>query len=119
MDLCINPQGIVRTIYHEAISLQLLGTLQITRASHVEPDAQAQWWADLSPSHGPRLGPFPNRSEALQAEHDWLSEHVLFSNPSKESPVFHDPIPSPKITPPTASAARTAHETAARHSDLS
>ena len=40
----------------------------ITRASHVEPDAEGRWLADLTPVAGPVLGPFDLRSEALAAE---------------------------------------------------
>ena len=46
-----------------------LGTARKSRrASHVEPDADGRWWADLSPVAGPRLGPFEVRSAALDAE---------------------------------------------------
>jgi len=46
--------------------------LQITRASHVEPDRDGLWWADMGPVSGPVLGPFKNRTEALGAEREWL-----------------------------------------------
>ena len=49
----------------------------ITRASHVEPDQQGRWLADLTPVAGPVLGPFERRSEALEAEQSWLAEHWL------------------------------------------
>ncbi len=80
MDLLISPHGLIRTIYNEAIPLQTLGPLRITRASHVEPDPSGKWWVDLGPSGGPILGPFTARSFALQAEHDWLIQHVLFGS---------------------------------------
>ena len=44
----------------------------LTRASHVEPDAEGYWWADMGPVDGPVLGPFKNRTEALGAERGWL-----------------------------------------------
>jgi hypothetical protein len=47
--------------------------LKITRASHVEPDAEGYWWADMGPSGGPVLGPFTSRSAALGAERGWLA----------------------------------------------
>jgi hypothetical protein len=53
-------------------SLRALGKLLITRASHVEPDADGNWWADMGPVEGPVLGPCASRSEALQAEREWL-----------------------------------------------
>jgi hypothetical protein len=77
MQLIIDPRGKVRCLYGEAIDLTALGTVSIQRASHVEPDQSGQWWADLALSNGPRLGPFPKRSEALQAESDWLHQHLL------------------------------------------
>jgi hypothetical protein len=44
----------------------------ITRASHVEPDRDGFWWADMGPSGGPVLGPYGSRTEALGAEREWL-----------------------------------------------
>ena len=77
VQLIIRPGGLVRTLYNEAIDLTTLGPTAIQRASHVEPDPQGTWWADLSPVHGPVLGPFTLRSEALQAEHRWLESNWL------------------------------------------
>ena len=78
MQLLILPGGIVRCLYGETIDLASLGLVQIQRASHVEPDGQGQWHADLGPVGGPRLGPFLRRSDALAAEEKWLIEHWLF-----------------------------------------
>jgi hypothetical protein len=75
MQLVIDPQGTVRCVYAETIDLSLLGSLSIRRASHVEPDGQGRWWANLSPIGGPLLGPFTARSLALAAEHAWLESH--------------------------------------------
>ena len=77
MQLVVAPSGAVRCIYDETIDLAALGSLAISRASHVEPDQQGRWWADLSPVDGAVLGPFPNRSEALAAEHAWLESTWL------------------------------------------
>ena len=77
MELVIDRTGSVACIYDETIELSSLGSLSIQRASHVEPDAQGQWLADLSPVAGPRLGPFALRRDALAAEHEWLSSHWL------------------------------------------
>ena len=60
--------GDVRCVYGEELDLRELGKLQITRASHVEPDRDGFWWADTGPVDGPVLGPFKNRTEALGAE---------------------------------------------------
>jgi hypothetical protein len=76
MMLIIDPGGQGRCIYSEAIDLAALGAVQIRRASHVEPDAAGQWWADLAPAGGPKLGPFPLRSEALDAEVRWLDAQL-------------------------------------------
>jgi hypothetical protein len=77
MLLLIDPQGTIRCLYTEALDLSLLGLLFIRRASHVEPDAQGQWWSDLAPVGGPCLGPFRSRSEALAAEQEWLQTFWL------------------------------------------
>lgn len=77
MELVISPQGDAQCVYAEAFDLHTLGSIQIRRASHVEPDEQGQWWADLSPVSGPKLGPFPQRSLALDAETEWLRERWL------------------------------------------
>jgi hypothetical protein len=80
MKLLVRPDGTVRAIYHEEIDLGALGRPTITRASHVEPDQEGRWRADLTPVGGPVVGPFDRRSEALAAEHDWL-ERWLFDTP--------------------------------------
>ena len=72
MDLFVDSAGDIRCIYGEELDLWELGKLQITRASHVEPDRDGFWWADMGPVGGPVLGPFKNRTEALQAERGWL-----------------------------------------------
>ena len=72
MELVMAAGGNVRCIYDESLDLRALGKLQITRASHVEPDAEGYWWADMGPVGGPVLGPFESRSEALAAERGWL-----------------------------------------------
>ena len=72
MELVVAVDGGVRCVYDEALDLRALGKLQITRASHVEPDSDGNWWADMGPSGGPVLGPYVSRSEALAAERGWL-----------------------------------------------
>jgi hypothetical protein len=72
MELVVDADGAVRCIYGEELDLRELGKLQITRASHVEPDRDGFWWADMGPVGGPVLGPFRNRTEALGAERGWL-----------------------------------------------
>jgi hypothetical protein len=72
MELVVGLDGGVRCIYDEMLDLHELGLLTITRASHVEPDSDGNWWADMGPSGGPVLGPFRTRGEALGAERGWL-----------------------------------------------
>lgn len=72
MQLVVDAAGNVRCIYDEELDLRKLGRVQITRASHVEPDADGFWWADMGPVDGPVLGPYGSRSAALEAERRWL-----------------------------------------------
>ena len=76
MKLVVGVDGSARCIYDEMLDLRELGRLTITRASHVEPDAEGYWWADMGPVGGPVLGPFRSRTEALQAEREWLAERL-------------------------------------------
>jgi len=76
MELVVDAGGLVRGIYGEELDLRALGKLQITRASHVEPDKDGYWWADMGPVGGPVLGPFRSRSEALEAERGWLARRL-------------------------------------------
>ena len=88
MELIVDlERGGVRCMYDEAIELAELGRVAIERASHVEPDAEGSWWADLAPVRGPRLGPFAVRSDALVAERSWLWAHLCESPaPSRSHP---------------------------------
>ena len=85
MELVVGVEGVARCIYDEALDLREIGTLKITRASHVEPDAEGYWWADMGPVGGPVLGPFRSWSEALGAERGWLNG----------CGTLRQPIPSP------------------------
>lgn len=77
ISLLVGPDGEVRCVYGEEINLAAIGVVEITRASHVEPDDQGRWWTDLTPAGGPVLGPFGRRSDALAAEHTWLEGYLL------------------------------------------
>jgi hypothetical protein len=77
MELVIGVDGVARCIYAEALDLREIGKLQITRASHVEPDRDGYWWADMGPVDGPVLGPYGSRSEALEAERAWLARQAI------------------------------------------
>ncbi len=69
----ISPTGQISFVYDDALrGLMGAGKATIARASHVEPNADGMWEADLSPVGGPKLGPFTKRTQALRAERDWL-----------------------------------------------
>ena len=82
MEIVVLPSGEAKCIYQEAIPLSELGQISITRASHVEPNDDGQWLADLAPVDGPSLGPFSKRTDALAAEVDWLQNNWLLKSKS-------------------------------------
>jgi len=106
MRLRVDPGGLVTCVYGEAIDLAALGSLTIRRASHVEPDDQGHWWADLAPVGAARLGPFGWRSEALRAAAAWLDEHLARVRPApRTSPPLRPPaLPAPPPESDTPSA---------------
>ena len=77
MQVLVFPDGLIRCLYDESLDLNRLGQLSIARGSHVEPDHQGQWFADLAPVSGPYLGPYVRRSQALDAEREWLEANWL------------------------------------------
>jgi len=79
MQIVFTPDGNARAIYTESIDLATIGTVDVRRASHVEPDGTGGWYADLSPVGGPVLSGFHQRSEALAAEVDWLERNWLLT----------------------------------------
>lgn len=68
--------GGIRRIYNNALDLREIGTLQITRTSHVKPDAKRCWWADMEPVDGPVLGLFRSRGETLRTERQFLAARL-------------------------------------------
>jgi hypothetical protein len=103
MELVVGAGGDVRCVYGEELDLREIGTLKITRASHVEPDRDGFWWADMGPSSGPVLGPFTSRSEALEAERVVISVSLMLSQSSQRvsqcHPFFGE---SERCAPPVA-----------------
>ena len=79
MELIIESSGLTRCVYSDAIPLQGFGQVRIERASNVEPNEQGEWIADLSrsPISGPTLGPFQKRTDAIEAEVQWLCDNWL------------------------------------------
>ena len=49
MELVVGVDGMPRCIYDEALDPPEIGTLKITRASHVEPDAEGYFRNDMGP----------------------------------------------------------------------
>ncbi len=43
MQIVIDARGTVHTLYDESLDLSSLGPAVLTRASHIEPDADGQW----------------------------------------------------------------------------
>jgi len=94
MELVIDTGGTIRCVYSEMIDLAELGKLTIKRASHVEPDTSGGWWADMAPVHGPKLGPFKVRSEALDAELRWIRQADCLINGDLNAMLNPDMSPS-------------------------
>ena len=80
MEILVSVLGNAKCVYSDAIPLSQLGKLSIHRASHVEPNSDGQWLADLSPIEGPVLGPFEKRKDALAAELVWLRDNWLIQS---------------------------------------
>lgn len=79
MKIKCQPNGTLKCVYTEAIDLNSLGELKISRESKVEPDADGKWWityADSWLTGSPPIGPFPKRSQAIRSEILWL-EYTL------------------------------------------
>lgn len=94
MILVVDPSGQARCLYDECIDLAALGTPIIRRGSHVEPDGDGHWWADLAPVRGPKLGPCERRSEALDAERAWLESYWLNHAGNRKEQPLADFIPT-------------------------
>ena len=111
MKIRFDRDGTARTIYGEEIDLTKLGTVELRRASHVDPTAELTedariwlldkneemndhlasaspnnscWWADMLPMNGPVLGPFVTRSDALAAEVAWIDAHGMYPKLNEE-----------------------------------
>ena len=77
MIISIDQAGGVKAIYSDGFNWQALGKTLIQRASQVEPDHLGLWYADLSLSDGPKIGPFVRRTDAIAAEVAWLERNRL------------------------------------------
>lgn len=73
----VDPDGRLCFLWDDRLApLAAQGATEIRRASHVEPAEAGGWMADLSPSGGPVLGPFPLRADALTAERAWIEARL-------------------------------------------
>ena len=77
MKIKVQPDGTITHIYTEELDLSDMGKTTTKRASHVEPNDNNKWTADLAQSSGPVLAPFDKRPEALAAEVEWLEKNIL------------------------------------------
>ena len=69
-------EGEIRFIHQDDLAeVFQAGKATTRRASRVEP-GKGGWNADLRPVNGPVLGPFNRRDTALQAEDNWLRQHL-------------------------------------------
>lgn len=77
--IIITADGNLRHIYDDELNEMdaRLGNRSVSRASMVEPNADGNWLADLSPVGGPVLGPFAKRGEALACEVNWLERNNI------------------------------------------
>ena len=76
MQLVIKPTGVLIGIYDDSFDYGAFGRPQIRLASRVEPDGDGRWFADMTLSDGPILGPFDKRYEAIDAELEFLNDKL-------------------------------------------
>jgi hypothetical protein len=76
INITVGDTGTMRALWSDDLA-DLPGQKTIRRASHVEPNEDGEWEADMSPVAGPTLGPFRLRQDALDAEVAWLDEYHL------------------------------------------
>jgi len=80
MEIFVRKSGAAQCLYGEEIDLGRLGTLDIKRASHVEPAKDNTWTVDLTPVGGPVFTGFANRGTALAAEAEWLNNTMAHTH---------------------------------------
>lgn len=79
MKIILGVDGVVRYVYNDVIHkhMSTLGEATIKRATHVEPDENGMWYADLSPVGGEKITGFKTHKEAIDFELKWLSKHNI------------------------------------------
>lgn len=81
----IVKNGVITSIYDDALVPLMNEAERVSteRASHVEPhqcewsDGRSYWQADLSPVDGPMLTGFTTKQEALDAEVQYINQHII------------------------------------------
>jgi hypothetical protein len=81
VELTFGVDGRVRTLYSDdaaELVRGIGGVLETHRASDVEPDGEgwSAWIRDWVPGGPQKLGPFPTRAAALEAEVAYLRERL-------------------------------------------
>jgi hypothetical protein len=90
LKLKVDKSGKVHAVYSDAHAglIDKAAHVEITRASAVEPDPRGGWTATMK--DGTKLGPYRLRSEALEAEVQYL-DSVLFPEEAKCTTEVHAP----------------------------
>lgn len=80
MKLLVSPEGVITAIYSDDLVplIKEAEKVNISRASHVEPDDKGQWWATMKPfGEEVLLGPFETHKEAITEEVNYLEERLF------------------------------------------
>lgn len=81
LKLVIKDGGVITAIYDDALVplFDQANKVDVRRASHVEPEPglRVGWVADMSPVGGPKLRYFKTRKDALDAEVQYINQHVV------------------------------------------
>jgi hypothetical protein len=73
MSLSFDASGVGTCFYTEAIPLNEIGALEITRASTIEFNRQSQQW-EVKDKDGATLHSNPSRQQCLQWEHQHFNQ---------------------------------------------
>jgi hypothetical protein len=88
--ISVHEDATMQFIYSDELrGLMDEGDATIKRASHVEPDDDLTWHADMSPVGGPVLSGFPTREAALRAEVEWINDNHLTGQSSLQNADAH------------------------------
>jgi hypothetical protein len=65
VEMIFDEEGMIHSLYHECIPLNLLGKITVERASHIEFDSQVQLWQVLTPNKNTVLYENDSRDNCL------------------------------------------------------